>query len=106
MSSHGIGDTLKPLITCGALALLGLYLYAYQKGRHETLDAPPCSVSYKVSEADIQHDEQVSLDALMRRRDPFLHYVSEYDKIPETTQPMPDGPQRHPILETLLKDLL
>jgi hypothetical protein len=105
MSSHGIGDTLQPLITCGALALLGLYVYAYHKGRHDTLDAPPCSVSYKVSEADIHHDEQVSLDVLMRKRDPFLHYISKYNKIPETTQPMPDGPQTHPILETLLNDL-
>jgi hypothetical protein len=106
MSSHGIGDTLQPLITCGALALLGMYVYAYQKGRHETLDAPPCSVSYKVSEADIQHDEQVSLDALMRSRDPFLHFMKEHDKIQATKPAMDDGPQRHPILDTLLKDML
>jgi len=105
MSSHGIGDTLQPLITCGSLALLGLYLYAYQTGRHETLDAPPCSVSYKVSEADIRHDEHVSLDALMGRRDPFLHYMKDHDKIQATKPTMDNGPKTHPVLETLLNDL-
>lgn len=104
MSSPSIENTLQPLITCGALALLGLYAYAYQTGRHETLQVPPCSVSYKVLEED-HHDERVSLDTLMRKRDSFLHYMTDHDRIHETKPASPGGPQTHPLLDSLLNDM-
>jgi len=92
---------LQPLITCGALVLLGIYIYAYQQGRQV---ARPCTITYKVAKDTKEPDD---LDDLMNKRDPFLHYEAVSNRImQERKLSLKDekGPKRHTILETLLTD--
>jgi hypothetical protein len=94
----GLFRDLTPLLTCGALVLLALYLFAYQMGQSEYATKPPCAVTYEVAEPDAEEYED--LDALMNKRDPFLHYVGTSNHIKRHAPPLwTGGPTKHPVLE-------